>query len=138
MMHHMASKQTIPFGDAQSYYEFILAHITNVSPEYYSVSHSQSVTTKDGEMYDITITNDVENADNDVIAECIVNNRLYYVWKDAMWAVAKDESGRPIIVYNRDNTSRLQSQSRPKRQYQIHSNHSPKRLLIYKACDLIN
>ena len=120
---------SIPFCDTDSYYKFIAAHIKGTSPQFYSVSKVHHINTISGSMFAVKITNDIENQDNDVLAECIINNDYYYVWRSAIWSIARDKLGRAAsTTYNESSIDKI---IRPQ-------TTESKKLVIYKMIDYIN
>jgi hypothetical protein len=118
-----ARKNPIPFGDADVYYNFIISIILNSSvKQYHSVISWKNIDTADGQMLLFDLSDDINDPTADVIAECIINMRHYYVYKDSVYALAHIEGMFAITFVNNDDTR---------------SDSRPKSVIVYKIGDLL-
>lgn len=107
-----AYKAQLSFGETDKYHVFLKQQILNLNPQYYVVSQKQKIITDDGIMYVLRIVKDVEIPNLELIAECLINTSLIYLWRDHCWTIAVDKYQRPIIKYDQDKTrKRLQHES---------------------------
>lgn len=80
----------------ERYLMFLKRHFIRTEPTFRSVVDKRRVDTSDGEMYAVTIADDIDNPDYDAIAECVINGETIYLWNDHCWAVAVDKDGKEI------------------------------------------
>lgn len=81
---------------AEKYSLFLKENIYKLKPKFYAIVGKKRITTKDGIMYALHITPDVECPDYDVIVECWINGSDIYLWRDKCWGIAVDAKGKEI------------------------------------------
>src|SRR5262245_43595221 len=85
---------------SNNYLMFLKKNLLANDPYYYGVAAARLVDTREGPMYAIRIIEDIENPEFEPIAECTLNGRFYYLWRDRCWAIANNFSNCPILQYN--------------------------------------
>jgi hypothetical protein len=91
----LKKRHDFALGDPEKYMIFLKRHFTSTTPKFWSVIEQCQVLTRDGMMYALALSEDIENPNYDTIAECVINGDEIYLWNDRCWGVAEDE-GRPL------------------------------------------
>ncbi len=95
--------------NADKYRVFLKNRFLNLKPTYYVVSANTEVDTPDGPMCAITITADIENPEQEPIAEIFINSEFVYLWQNHCWVVAVDKKDRPISTAHIKTREQLHS-----------------------------
>lgn len=120
MGHNQYKKYPIPFGDEDDYHQFIINMIYNAKDAlFHSVINQNIITTNDGPMLELSLSMDVSNPNFENAAECVVNSRHYFVYKDSVYALANVD-GRLAVFYSAESGSKLDH----------------KKIVIYKIGDI--
>lgn len=82
--------------DPEKYRIFLKKHFTSTRPKFWSIIEKCRVRTRDGIMYALTLSEDIENPNHDTIAECVVNGEMVYLWNDQCWGMAVDHKDKPV------------------------------------------
>ena len=82
--------------DQNKYLQFLKNHFQQTEPRFYSVVARKQVQGIDCKVWIVTLDNDIENPNNEIIAECTINNEKIYLWRDHCWGIAVDKKGNPM------------------------------------------
>lgn len=93
MEYHFLKRKS-SFGD--DYKQFLKSNIAKFKPTYYSITKSKAINTIDGMMYVLDLSDNIENPDCGVIAECKINNEYIYWWGESCWFLAVTSSNEVL------------------------------------------
>lgn len=83
-------------ADQDKYLLFLKKYFKETEPCFYSVVAKKQVQGMDCKVWVLTLDDDIENPDHEVIAECVINNENIYLWRDCCWSIAVDKNGKSL------------------------------------------
>lgn len=86
----------MPYGDTQRYIQFVIDHLVDCDPSYFSVTCSKTIAATDGRpMVAVKISaKEHDTPMYEPIARFHINNEFYFLFRNKWWGVAVDAYGK--------------------------------------------